>query len=51
MAMKSYEREISRDIEKQEYEMYIDGEWVKSDSEDSITVVNPATEQAIAKVP
>ena len=31
--------------------MYIDGEWTKSESEDSLKVVNPATEQVIASVP
>ena len=31
--------------------MFIDGEWINSKSEDSIRVVNPATERVIASIP
>ena len=31
--------------------MYINGEWVNSESEETFDVINPATEQLIAKVP
>lgn len=34
-----------------EHRMYIDGEWVRSDKEEKIDVVNPATEKIIASVP
>ncbi len=34
----------------QEYKMFIDGEWVNSESKDFFDVINPATEQVIAKV-
>ncbi len=34
-----------------EHRMFIDGEWVGSDKEEKIDVVNPATEQVIASVP
>ena len=33
------------------FRMYINGEWIGSESEGSIKVVNPATEQMIASVP
>jgi betaine-aldehyde dehydrogenase len=33
------------------YQMYINGRWVKSDSEETFDVINPATEEVIAKVP
>src|SRR5919108_1571547 len=33
------------------YRMYINGEWVGSDKEERIQVVNPATERVIASVP
>src|SRR5438105_12001008 len=33
------------------YRMFIDGEWVDSESEETIDVVNPATERLIASVP
>src|SRR2546428_9041055 len=33
------------------YRMFIDGEWVDSKREETIEVVNPATERAIASVP
>jgi len=47
----SSEEEISSDIEKLQYKMYIDGEWVDSGSKDSLKVINPATEEVIATVP
>src|SRR5579875_1856394 len=47
----SREGEITSKIKSQDYKMYIDGEWTKSESEDSLKVVNPATEQVIASVP
>lgn len=34
-----------------EYKMLIDGKWVGSSSKESFNVINPATEQVIAKVP
>src|SRR5207244_3953373 len=33
------------------YRMFIDGEWVDSKKEETIDVVNPATERVIASVP
>jgi len=33
------------------YRMFIDGEWVASASEESVDVVNPATERRIASIP
>src|SRR6266481_9682715 len=33
------------------YRMFIEGEWVDSESEETIDVVNPATERVIASVP
>jgi len=33
------------------YQMFIDGEWVDSKTEETINVVNPATERMIASVP
>src|SRR5437773_11462159 len=33
------------------YRMFIDGEWVDSKREETIDVVNPATERVIASVP
>ena len=33
------------------YRMFIDGEWVDSKREETIDVVNPATETVIASVP
>ena len=33
------------------YRMFIDGEWVDSKREETIEVVNPATERVIASVP
>ncbi len=33
------------------YRLYIDGEWVDASSDDEITVINPATEEVIARVP
>ncbi len=33
------------------YQMFIEGEWVDSESEERIDVVNPATERVIASVP
>jgi lactaldehyde dehydrogenase / glycolaldehyde dehydrogenase len=33
------------------YQMYIDGQWVSSDKEQKIDVVNPTTERVIASVP
>src|SRR3989442_4559493 len=33
------------------YRMFIDGEWVDSRKEETIEVVNPATERVIASVP
>ncbi len=34
----------------QEYKIFIDGEWVNSESKEFFDVINPATEQVIAKV-
>jgi betaine-aldehyde dehydrogenase len=34
-----------------EFKMFIDGEWVEAASGETITIVDPATEQAIASVP
>ncbi|MDG6910504.1 MAG: aldehyde dehydrogenase family protein, partial [Nitrososphaerota archaeon] len=31
--------------------MFVDGEWTKGSSEESIDVINPATEEKIATVP
>ena len=33
------------------YRMFVDGEWVDSKKEETIDVVNPATERVIASVP
>src|SRR2546430_6030875 len=33
------------------YQMFIDGEWVDSKREETIDVINPATERIIASVP
>ncbi len=33
------------------FKMYVDGEWIDSESEGSIKVVNPATERVIASIP
>jgi acyl-CoA reductase-like NAD-dependent aldehyde dehydrogenase len=45
-------RASDRTIAKVEsFKMYIDGEWVRSEKEETIDVINPATEQVFAKVP
>src|SRR5205809_6244893 len=33
------------------YQMFINGDWVDSESEEKINIVNPATEKVIASVP
>jgi len=45
------EDQISNEIKTREYKMYIDGEWTGSESGESLEVVNPATEEEIARVP
>ena len=35
----------------QDYKMFIDGKWVDSSSRQTFDVINPATEEVIAKVP
>lgn len=47
----SLEERVSKEIEAIEYKMYIGGEWTRSESQESLKVVNPATEQVIARVP
>ncbi len=38
-------------ISRNRYQMFISGDWVDSESEEKINVVNPATEKVIATVP
>ncbi len=38
-------------IELKQSRLYIDGEWVEASSDDELAVVNPATEEVIARVP
>ncbi|WP_308215240.1 hypothetical protein [Sinobaca sp. H24] len=33
------------------YQHYINGEWVPSDHDDTIDVINPATEEVISTIP
>ncbi len=33
------------------YKMFIDGKWVDSETEETLEVINPATEEVFAKVP
>jgi len=47
----SLEDEITSEIGHQRYMMHIDGKWVGSESGNTIDVINPATEQVIARVP
>jgi betaine-aldehyde dehydrogenase len=35
----------------EDYKMFIDGRWVDSESKETFAVINPATEEVIAKVP
>jgi acyl-CoA reductase-like NAD-dependent aldehyde dehydrogenase len=35
----------------QDYKMWIDGKWVDADSGETMTVINPATEEAFARIP
>ena len=32
------------------FEFYINGEWIKPSGTESVDVINPATEQAVAKI-
>ena len=45
------EAKISSQVKGHDYKMYINGEWTKSQSEESLKVINPATEEVIAEVP
>jgi acyl-CoA reductase-like NAD-dependent aldehyde dehydrogenase len=42
---------MARALSVNKYQIYIDGEWVGSDKEQRIDVVNPATERVISSVP
>lgn len=37
--------------QKQQYLMYINGTWVRSESEEWINVINPATNEVVGVVP
>jgi aldehyde dehydrogenase (NAD+) len=38
-------------VERQQYRLYIDGDWVEASTDDEVEVVNPATEEIIGRVP
>ncbi len=42
---------IRSESRPQTFKMYIDGEWVASEKEETLDVINPATEQVFARVP
>lgn len=42
---------IAKADEVQNYKMYVNGEWVRSESGEVLDVINPANERIIAKVP